>query len=280
MRAVSSLRCLEVSVAELGAHADALMAIFRGELDLLVVREAITPTAALRVADALERRAGDFAWTPQQHPDGRPGQMMVMGMTLTPVSGFDLDLERYFTVAERFRRDCRELFAGEPDFEAAMIDRLGAMAGGRPVAIPEHDRGRAYTPATIRTLPHGCGIPVHCGNFFLETPGYRSLAAQLDTADQLSYFVTLRDAEEGGELEVYELQWGDPRTPMKGDFYDGERIAAHWHGLKVRPGPGDLLVFDGGRFYHRVTTVRGRTRVTIGGFVGFSPDHERALIWS
>lgn len=268
-----------IDVADLGRHSDAIEAIYQRRLDVLIVRGAIERRVAEHVVATIEARFDDFPWTPQQDPALGRDQMMVMGMTLTPVSGFELDHARYFRLAAEFRSAIARLF---PDpFETHIENLLEQMAGGRRVRIPEHD-GRAYTPATVRMLPPGCAIPVHCGNFFLETPGYRQLAAQIDLVDQLSYFMPLRTADAGGELEIYDLQWGDPNTPMlSSELYDGERIQREHVGTRVSPATGDLLLFDGGRYYHRVTPVRGKTsRWTIGGFVGLSNDHREVLYWS
>lgn len=271
---------VEIEVSELSGYPDAIDDIYHRRLDVLVVRGAFDAEQASRAIAELEGDFARFPWTPQQYPDLKRAQMLVMGMTLTPVSGFDLDHERYFETARRFRAELARLMGD--DFEEAILARLARMAGGRPVRIPEDERGRAYTPATIRKLPPGFGIPVHCGNFFLGTPGYRQLARQIDLIDQLSYFVTLRAAELGGELEIYTLEHGDPATPMLDDqLYDGERIRADHQGLLIKPNAGDLLLFDGGRYYHRVTPVEGdAARWTLGGFVGLSSDHREVLIWS
>jgi len=48
-----------------------------------------------------------------------------------------------------------------------------------------------------------------------------------------------------------------------------------------RPGPGDLLVFDGGRYYHRVSPGAGaHPRRTIGGFLAFAKDGRSLRYWS
>jgi hypothetical protein len=42
-----------------------------------------------------------------------------------------------------------------------------------------------------------------------------------------------------------------------------------------------MLLFDGGRYYHRVSKVIGRSpRRTIGGFLGFSRQRDRVYYWS
>jgi hapalindole-type alkaloid chlorinase len=282
VNAVATLRCVEIEVGELADHPDALHDIYTRKLDVIVIRGALPEHAASRVVNAIEDNFDRLHWTPQEYPDLRPGQMLVMGMTLTPVSGLDLDLDRYHQLAARFRDDVRRLFAGDPDFETTLSSTLSALSGARPVRLPARDGERCYTPATIRKLPPGCSIPVHCGNFFLQTPGYRRLSRLVDLEDQLSYFYTLRAADSGGELEIYELEWRDPATPMLSDtVYDGPRIAREHSGVKLRPAAGDLLLFDGGRYYHRVTCVGGEaSRWTLGGFVGFSKDKSEVLVWS
>ena len=57
------------------------------------------------------------------------------------------------------------------------------MASGRDVAVPTTS-GRFYTPATIRDLQPGHEIPVHCGDFFLGTSGYRDLSQLVAVDDQ------------------------------------------------------------------------------------------------
>lgn len=277
---MTGLAVAEIDAGELSRHPNAIDDIYHRRLDVLVVKGAFDVDQGARAIAEIERDFARFPWTPQQFPDLAREQMLVMGMTLTPVSGFDLDHDRYFETATRFRAELGRLF--DDDFEKAVVALLGHLSSGRPVRIPEDERGRAYTPATIRKLPPGFGIPVHCGNFFLGTPGYRQLARQIDLVDQLSYFATLGAAESGGELEIYALEWGDPATPMLDDtLYDGERIQSDYEGLRIKPGAGDLLLFDGGRYYHRVTAVGGASaRWTIGGFVGLSSDHREILIWS
>ena len=44
---------------------------------------------------------------------------------------------------------------------------------------------------------------------------------------------------------------------------------------EIRPGVGDVLIFDGGRYLHRVDWVSGdRTRWTMGGFLMFDRSGE------
>jgi hypothetical protein len=49
----------------------------------------------------------------------------------------------------------------------------------------------------------------------------------------------------------------------------------------IRLAPGDMILFTGGRIWHRVEPVEGESeRVTIGGFVALAQDGERVYFWS
>ncbi|MEQ9319054.1 MAG: 2OG-Fe(II) oxygenase [Polyangiaceae bacterium] len=279
------LRTSHTRADAIGELSDALWSIYQGDLDLVIVKDAVDPTW---MAEAVARAEADrerFPWTPQEDPR-RPHdeQMMVLGQTLTPVSGFDIDMAAYHAQAAAFRDALGALFGrADGGFEAKVSALLARLGGGRPVfSPPSADGAGQYTPATIRKLPPGCQIPVHCGNFFLESPGYAHLRTQVAVRDQLSYFLPMQTPEAGGELLVYDLTWGDEATPkMTGiDMFDPKAIEA-WDHEPFAPAVGELLLFDGGRYFHKVSPVEGsRARWTIGGFVGFTRDHERVVYWS
>ena len=50
---------------------------------------------------------------------------------------------------------------------------------------------------------------------------------------------------------------------------------------KLKPGPGDMIVFAGGQIWHKVEFVQGsRPRFTIGGFMSRSKDDKTLYFWS
>ena len=52
-------------------------------------------------------------------------------------------------------------------------------------------------------------------------------------------------------------------------------------GLVVDPNPGDLVVFGGGRRFHRVEPIGGETpRITYGGFAASSKDGDEVNCWA
>jgi hapalindole-type alkaloid chlorinase len=281
----ASFRTATIDHDDTGAYRDALWAIHVGELDLLIVRGVLEQSACARAVAALEDPGAKLDWTLQEHSDPQRKQFRLLGVSLTPYQSHPQGptLEHYFAQSAMFRRECRRLFAGGEDFEASVERAFAALAGGRPVVLPPgpgpHDH---YTPATIRSLPPGCEIPLHVGNYFLQTPAYRDLATRVDLKDQLSYFIPLQNPEQGGELVVYELEWGTAAPEQtRGGRANYDDSGDPWPGARFAPGVGELLLFNGGRYYHRVSRVGGaRHRWTIGGFLSFSPDGASVLYWS
>ena len=173
-----------------------------------------------------------------------------------------------------------------------MTEILGSISGGRPVELPLAPDGAYYTPTTIRVLNEGQFMGWHFENQFLHcTTGYRHLAPLVDPETHLSYFVTLSAADAGGELILYDLQWSEtqwPDTDKSGRDRTGTvgdkpiaSVMEDYDQMSLNPGPGDLVLFDGGRILHRVSTVKGnRRRITIGGFVACSCDLKKVYYWS
>lgn len=221
------------------------------------------PTVDARPSD--EAKAVD-AGTEHAHVVGR-------GLESTP------DLPTYLKSASAFRQEISELFEREqvPPFEETVSAAFRRLAGGRSVESPKADDGRQYIPGTLRIFPPGSEIPTHCGNVMLRRPGYKDFSTRVDTLDQLSYFLTVQDATDGGELAVYEAQYLAHEVP-DGPESLGRVAQSRW--TAYRPGPGDLLIFDGGRYFHRVTVVGGsRTRITMGGFLMFDRSGETIFYW-
>jgi hypothetical protein len=258
--------------------------IGEGRVDLALIRGIVDPAELARVVARIEARRAELPWVLQESDDPNRKQMALLGSSLTPYNAYPdgPPLEHYLEKADRFRELYADLFF-DIDLLGAASGVLSQLGGGRAVTEPVSPEGRAFTPATLRWVPPGKGIPTHVGRWFQETGGFKPLLPQVETAWQLSWFVPLQQGETGGELVVYDLEYGDPAVPWReqGRILDDDAIEARYQQQPVLPGAGDLLLFNGGRLYHRVSPVGGdRPRVTFGGFVGLSHDHRRLLRWN
>jgi hypothetical protein len=155
------------------------------------------------------------------------------------------------------------------------------LAGGRPVSIPRASDGRAYCAATMRFLGEGDSLPCHYENESFHAPALRALAPALDHTTLMSFYVPMAHADAGGELRLYQVDCFDGRESMIGRLGGDDQARPHLEraGYTVlRPDVGDLLLFDGGRYYHEVTPVRG-ARWTMGGVFAFTSDRRAVHFW-
>ena len=179
----------------------------------------------------------------------------------------------------------------EMDFIERMQSVVQQMGGNRDVTVPlgVNDVG-TYHPATIRYLEPGKGeFNVHCGNFFhKEFPSFYEHMSQISTIqNQMSYFVLLQNAEAGGELTVFDLYWDEAEIRTGGviETKSGKKWKLDGKGalssVKVKPQVGDMIIFSGGRVWHKVEKPIGtKGRFTIGGFLSLSKDDKSIYLWS
>jgi hypothetical protein len=134
-------------------------------------------------------------------------------------------------------------------------------------------------------LVPGGAINLHCE---LETRRFSTMAEigqMLDGQGQLSFYLPLQLPESGGELHVCHLRYGEPSGASLDRMSRSDPRTVDYaesFGVTVpRPGVGDMLIFDAGRHFHRVTPVEGSTaRWTIGGFLARSREGNRLHYWS
>jgi hypothetical protein len=172
---------------------------------------------------------------------------------------------------------------------------LCKISNNSEVVIPSgySQKGR-HTHSTIRIYPPKGGfIAAHCGNYFQqEFPDfYKHLGSQIEVKNQLSYFVTIQKPEKGGELTLFDLLWEEGQTKVDPNE-DNELILPGNQKLditqngslkrrKIEPDAGDLLLFSGGRIWHRIEPIIGQIpRITLGGFLAYSEPTNKLFYWS
>jgi hypothetical protein len=278
------LRFLTIDAAEIHDHPTAVADMYTGRLDGMIIR-GVFPRAAIElVVERLER--GDVGMETLKFPAFAhlPNAPYTLGRALI---ASEADTKAYFRGAAGFREQCRALFRDTVDFEQRIEQTFGVLAGGLPVKVPAGPEHGTYTSATIRVLPTGHGIEIHVGSDFLFVPHCQHIASLVEGDDQLSYFVPLATPESGGELIVYALEWQDMArhyTPAGGPTVTNQLILSMVEGyekMSFRPEPGDLLIFNGGRYWHRVApTLGARPRCTIGGFLARTKTGDAVYYWS
>ncbi|MCP3101653.1 2OG-Fe(II) oxygenase [Myxococcus sp. K15C18031901] len=269
-----------VDFTQLDALEDCLDAFTARTLDGVVIRRVYPEEYMREISARIERHEPPFHVFPRVADPLRARQgKHLYGITLVAAPR---DLSEYFRVAEGFRSHCRELFLDGADYEARLKSIFEVLGGGRPVELPRNPDGQGYMPATIRILPAGAAIDLHCDNNLSHHPSYTHLKTVCDVNDQLSFFLTLNAPGSGGELVVYSRRWSDSDDVET--QYVVSKDASMVEGcesLALKPGPGDLILFAGGRIYHRVAPTEGnRPRYTIGGFLARANEGRALYYWS
>lgn len=194
-----------------------------------------------------------------------------------------LDVERIW---KRFGNDFRV------PLKERIYEALRSISGDREMVVPAglDDVGH-YTPATFkRMLPGEGSLVPHCGNYFHNEFPYlfNHLGQDSYIHDQMSFFITIQPAEEGGELVLYDVLWEEAEVRenhtvlhMKNGKTKDLENPKQTRTQPFKPNAGDLLCFAGGRIWHRVSYVKGnQQRITLGGFLSPSKDGTKTYFWS
>ena len=201
------------------------------------------------------------------------------------ISDLDERLQNYFNKRDKFNTFGFEKFYEKLNWVMNFI--------GEPyeVHIPEFrvDHSKAV-PANIRHFyPEMGGLFVHCGYLFQEhSPVYYQAVEPMKKEGQLSFFIVMQQPDSGGELTLYDMVWEhvNGKDSLENNEYvidkNGNKIFLNdLEFKKFNPEPGDLLIFYGGKIWHRVEPILGsKPRITFGGFINFSSDDKKLFFWS
>ena len=264
----------ELHATDLARGAGTIERIFDGTIAGMIVKRVLDPERAAELVRRLEREGASL---PTFRPPVFKGH--VFGRPLVAADGLD----GYLEDAARFRAGCAAIFPGYPDIEAAIDGALRALGAPWSVTVPTGTDGRAFLAVTVRVLVEGDRLPLHFENETFDRPVMAPLRPDLDASTLMSFYVPLATPPAGGLLRLFRthcLDGGDSLIGRLGGE-DPAREEFERRGFSfVLPEVGDLLVFDGGRWYHDVTPVEGGTRWTLGGFLGVTRDHTAVRYWS
>ena len=212
--------------------------LFAGEGEGVVVEGVLSEALCAETVQVLGR-SGLERHRSTYYPGGSYGQVLLAAK----------DLGAY-------RAAARALEAALPkELLRRLIACLRALLPGRTVGLPRGREG-LYGGVTVRLLEPGGAIALHSER--PDWPMMAELASRADLSVQLSFYVVLQAPEGGGQLMLYEgAESGDIEAPLR----------------PILLGTGDLILFDGTRHNHRVSTVEGRlSRWTLGGFMARSGE--------
>lgn len=264
------LRC---PARDVTTWAGSLPRLLSGTLRGVILDGLLPPAVALRLVGRLQQDR-----TLPRIPVG--GQLVGESLGLSLDRAIGPHQDDYFSAAHTLHARLSTLTTGR-SLDTLLAAALSMMARPMPVSLAE-ERGLARSPLVFRRLPRGGCIPPHAELEQLSRRPYDGFREQLDDTTLLSFFVCLQQASAGGLLRVHDLSWaGYDRSADRGGH---TQPAAQLRDVSCTDLPvttGSLVVFDGGRWFHEVTPVRGeQERWTAGGFLAQRLDGKGLLYWS
>jgi hypothetical protein len=250
-----------------------LQRIFDGEIGGVVVEEVLAPAACAAWVERLD--AGELSVVPTRF--AAEFEAFSFGPCLDQSEGH---VDGYLSRVPTFEAALDGVIP-DIDLLSHLLAALSRIAAGTAPSRPRARDGRPYALVTLRRLPPGGRIPPHCENEQLARAAYRELRDQIDTATLVSFYLTLRPADQGGELSVHALDYAAIGGRVRHGHSDMADEVDRAPRVVLAPPAGSLVVFDGGRRFHQVAPVRGaRARWTLGGFLARGRLRDALYAWA
>lgn len=270
----SFFRTLVIEAAQAGQHGQALRAMRAGDLEGILVRGVYGAADCARICARLE--GGEHDLVRAHFPPEMGGYFLGMNLNLMHPA-----LQDYFTEAAVFREDLAELFSRTADLQARLTTLLTALDSGRPYRpAPGPASGLEHMFTTLRAHTPGGFIPPHFDNEQAFRQSYRFVKPNIGS-DLFSFVLAFSQAEQGGALEVFDtLHDGKPWRMADGPDDASGLALDQVERVSFRLAPGELILFNSGRYLHRVTPVGGAaTRWTACSFMAESLGGETVYCW-
>lgn len=280
-------RFIDVDFKNLAAHKDGIDKLKNGEQDGFIIRNVLS-------REEVDSVVNNYLKIPKEELNEVDSGMIIYPAPFSLIdqnSGNSTDkLNEYYQGTETFWNGFPDQFG--IDFVKRCQNTIGQIAGGRVAKTPKGESGiGGYHPATFKHLvPEKGEFKAHCGNYFhKEFPTFYAHMKAISTIqNQMSYFVMLQPPQSGGELTLYDISWEQAEIRRTGDtvleakdgtlfdLLDTNKVKRD----QLKLNPGDMVVFSGGRIWHKVEVAQGTERYTIGGFMSIAKDDQSIYLWS
>lgn len=147
---------------------------------------------------------------------------------------------------------------------------------------------RSKTAMSFRFLdPEKGNFLLHCGMFFDEfnKDFYNPIRHKIDLNIQLSFFVMIQKPKTNCDIKVYNASWRDYKNIKNHEYFVDSKgnlnPLSDFGAQEIDMEEGDLLLFDGGNFWHSVPSFTGDVkRITMGGFITKFIGQNLVKIWA
>ena len=271
---MSFFRTITINAADAGQSPHLLTRMRAQEINAIIVRQVYDRATCEAVSAQLEVGRHDLLKT--DFPAKFAAFFYGINLNLAHP-----DLREYFAESRKFREGLSRLFPGDLDLQSRVTRLLSTLDQGCTYAAPPApDPGNHYMFTTLRAHLTGGYIPPHFDDEQAERPSYRHLLSMVQKK-LFSFVLAFSQGEDGGALEIFNLQpqqdgqriaVGD-RSAVKPNLDAVERVS-------FRLDPGDMIIFNSGRYLHRVTPVIGaKTRWTACSFMAESRTPGQVYCW-
>jgi hypothetical protein len=280
-------RIADIDASDLSAFADGIDQLQDERLDGFIIRNVLNKEEVRKLIEAHDKIGDDKKYFSDTG----------MAMFPPPFSTVDRTAADSRQKMEQFFIDAVEFWENFPsqfgvDFERKMHELISKIGGGRQLETPRGmDNVGKYNAAGFKHLVPGEGyFKAHCGNMFHnEFPTFYTHMNEISIIEnQMSYFVMIDPPKKGGELTLYDVLWKNAEKRLNGDTIledkNGKLLDLE-NQKQVRrqylaPGAGDMIIFSGGRIWHKVELAEITRRLTLGGFVTRSQDDKKLYTWA
>jgi len=271
---MSFFRRLTIGAAEAEQNPDAIRRLRRGEYHGIIVRHVFDTQECAQICARLEK--GQHGLVRTNFPPVMRAFFLGMNLNLAAA-----DLAEYFRAVPAFRAGLKQLLSDGGDLETRISTLLASLDGGRPyLAAPGPRPHLDHMFLTLRAHMPGGFIPPHFDNEQAFRESYRLVMPHIGS-DLFSYVLSFQPAESGGTLEVFNRQHEGRRYRMVDGEDDAARLGLDGiESAAFRLEPGEMIIFNSGRYLHRVTpVVGGTTRWTACSFMAESRTSEQVYCW-
>ena len=259
-----------VSVGNLSRYPNAISEIYTGEMAGIIVEKIFTDTELTNIKKKIsqyEHLGFNITWG------------SILGY---PLNKATKHRNKYFEEVQNNEVTYSKIF--NLNISDKLTNIFKTISGGRTVGVPIENQ-QNYNSGTFRLMEvnHGA-LKAHTGNEFIDLQKERGMSYLTKIAnmyDSMSYFVLIQKPEKG-ELILYDLLYENTLKEVFG-FKQNTRNDDYFNTIdsqKLNLQEGDLLVFNGGRIWHKVTDIQGKQRrITFGGFMAISKDDKNIYFW-
>lgn len=255
-------RTVTLDADDLSPHGNIVRRMRREELEGILVRGVYTANECARLCARLE--AGDHGLPRTSFPP--PFRSFFLGANLNLSRP---DLTAYFEMERAFRAGLEQLFVELTPLEERAARLLSSLDSGRIYrAAPGPNADQRHMFTTLRQHLPGGFIPQHFDNEQETRQSYRLILPNV-VSDIFSFVLAFSRAESGGALEIFNLRHGGRHFRMTDGVDDASHLdVANVQSVQFRLAPGEMILFNSGRYLHRVTPVVGAvTRWTACSFM-------------